>query len=477
MTLRDNLSSKLEGLTPVRRELRALREAQERLREELAAQQERTEEADRKHREEVQRLEGDRDKHRDERDELAEQLKSLQGSQAYRVGHAIVRVATFPLAAARAILSLAKRVVRGLARRVILPTGRVIARLARAVWRAVRGAGRVLARSGRAVKARLSKQAAQSAGPAQPAAPPADESRVISVPEGNQFLGPLTDGHATTMFLLWGLSEEEIDSLVDEVARLQMMQWDFKPLFVTDSDHWGPFQDHSYWFEYVPPAEDWISHNSGGDWSQFVSERVDSIVEMYAPNRIVVYEDSAKRGALRHGVLNGVISAGEPVVEVTTTGKLQPPQGNGDRLRAAAGHSQLAQRLRGVDRAQPVRVAPPPDREQRQRPHQVRRLRRAKRALKLARPRPQQARVDLGPQRALSQAVPVALEGHPRRRSLRLSPPSADRVVGRGQRADAGVGELEDSPVERAVELCPGLDLEGRASDPVIAERRQHRGA
>ena len=148
---------------------------------------------------------------------------------------------------------------------------------------------------------------------------------MIDVPQGNEFLGPLTDGHATTMFLLWGLSAEEIESLVEEVARLQLMQWDFKPLFVTDSDHWDAFQEHSYWFEYVPPAEDWISHNSGGDWSQFVSERIDSIIETYSPDRIVVYEDADKRGALKRGVLNGVISAGEPVVEMTTTAKLQPP--------------------------------------------------------------------------------------------------------------------------------------------------------
>ena len=338
MSLRETVGSKLEGLTPVRRELRALREAHERLREELVAQQKKAEEVEAKHSQELQRLAGARDKYRIERDQVTQQLESVQQSQSFRVGHAIVRVARFPMVAFRALASLAVRIARGLSRRVVRPAGRAVIRAVRAVWSALRSfpprVGRLLARGGRAAKRRVPKRApapasksAPASQPVQAAAPAAEDDRVMSVPQGNDFLGPLTDGHATTMFLLWGLPDEEVDSLVEEVARLQLMQWDFKPLFVTDSDHWDSFQEHGYWFEYIPPAEDWISHNDGGDWMQFVSERVDSIVEAYAPDRIVVYEDSEKRGALRRGVLNGVISAGEPVVEATTTAKLQPPSG------------------------------------------------------------------------------------------------------------------------------------------------------
>jgi hypothetical protein len=334
--LREVVGSRLEGLTPVRRELRALREAHERLREELASQQERAEQLEQKHREEVRRLEGARDKYRVERDQVTQQLTSVQESQSFKVGHAIVRVARFPLVAVRALVRLARRIVRGLLNRVIRPSARGVARAVRAVASFLGSLpsrlARLAKRSGRAAKARIPKPKPapkpSAAKPAAAGASKADEDRVISVPQGNDFLGPLTDGHATTMFLLWGLSDEEIDSLVDEVARLQLMQWDFKPLFVTDSDHWGSFQEHGYWFEFVPPSEDWISHNSGGDWMQFVSERIDSIIETYSPDRIVVYEDASKRGALRRGVLNGVISAGEPVVEMTTTAKLQQP-GNG----------------------------------------------------------------------------------------------------------------------------------------------------
>ena len=345
MSFRDELNSRLGGLTPVRRELRALRQAHERLRDELAAQQERTEESERKHRETIRRLEGARDKYRVERDQAREQVKSVEASRSFRVGHAIVRVTSFPVLAVRAVASFVVRIARGLSRRVIRPAARAVARAAKAVWTRLRALARrvriLLWRAKRAAGAPLRKET-EAGQPAKADAPAPEDTRVISVPQGNEFLGPLTDGHATTMFLLWGLSEDEIDSIVDEVARLQMMQWDFKPLFVTDSDHWGSFQEHGYWFEYVPPAEDWLSHNSGGDWSQFVSERVDSIVELYSPNRIVVYEDTAKRGALRHGVLNGVISAGEPVLEKTMTGKKLAPPTNGagsEKQRAASSSS------------------------------------------------------------------------------------------------------------------------------------------
>ena len=138
MSLRDTVGSRLEGLTPVRRELRALREAHERLREELVAQQQRAEEVTEEHREEVRRLEAARDKLGAERDQLTEKLESVLQSQSFRVGHALALCARFPLVAVRAVASFVARVARGLLRRVIRPTGRAIVRAARALWAALR---------------------------------------------------------------------------------------------------------------------------------------------------------------------------------------------------------------------------------------------------------------------------------------------------------------------------------------------------
>jgi hypothetical protein len=109
------------------------------------------------------------------------------------------------------------------------------------------------------------------------------------------------------MFLAWGLDGDALGSLVAEVARLQLMLRDFKPLFVTDSDSWSDFQHYGYWFEYIPPTDEWTRHNERTDWPGYVSERIGSIIETYKPARVVVYEGGPVGEALRRGVLNSVV--------------------------------------------------------------------------------------------------------------------------------------------------------------------------
>ena len=135
------------------------------------------------------------------------------------------------------------------------------------------------------------------------------------IPEGLRLLGPLNDKHCTTMFVVWGYSPDELDSLTDEIARLQLMLRDFKPLFVTDSDHWSAFQRHGYWFEYIPPAKDWTDHLKSTEWPAYVSRRMDSIIATYGPDRIVVYDDGKDRDALKSGVLNQIVAARRVGVE------------------------------------------------------------------------------------------------------------------------------------------------------------------
>jgi hypothetical protein len=137
---------------------------------------------------------------------------------------------------------------------------------------------------------------------------PSEQQR-FPIPEGRRLLGPLNDKHCRTMFVVWGYSPDELDSLTDEIARLQLMLRDFKPLFVTDSDHWSAFQRHGYWFEYIPPAEDWTDHLERTEWPAYVSRRMDSIIATYRPDRIVVYDDGKDRDALKSGVLNQIVAA------------------------------------------------------------------------------------------------------------------------------------------------------------------------
>jgi len=293
------ISSDLERLPLLTEELHSMREAEQRVRE-LAAQRRRAEEREAELNKKVKDLTKARNKARADRDKLATQLESLQNSQSFKIGHAIVQVARFPMNALRALRRGARR---------LLPSGRDVPQLQSAAAKARKGGG---------------SKSAKAARPKKKAAAP-----TLSIPAETPFMGPLNEGHSTTMFLIWGFSGDELASLVADVARLQMMKRDFNPLFVTDADTWSPFQEHGYWFEYIPSAEEWMEHNPDTGWSEFVAERIDSIVATYAPDRIVVYEDTNKREALKRGVLNGVVSTQRIAIEEPAKATLAPAASSG----------------------------------------------------------------------------------------------------------------------------------------------------
>ena len=193
-------------------------------------------------------------------EDLVAQLDALRESESFRVGHALVRAFRSPASALR-----------------------------RERGQRARG-GRLR----RAVSSLRAKPEAIDRGP-------------LPIPAGTRLLGPLNDKPSTTMFLAWGLSPQGLQSLTDDVARLQLMLRDFKPLFVTDSDFWTPFEHYGYWFEYIPPADEWIRHSEAIDWPRYVSERIGSIIDTYEPRGTIVYENGTTGEALRQGVLNSIV--------------------------------------------------------------------------------------------------------------------------------------------------------------------------
>jgi hypothetical protein len=294
-----SISSDLERLTLLTEELRAMRESERRLRDDLDDERKRAEEREAELNKKVKDLTKARNKARTESDKLSTQLENLQNSQSFKIGHAIVQVARFPMAALRSL----KRGTRRL-----LPSGREVPQLETAAAKKAR-------KSGGAKPAKAAKKKATAP--------------TLTIPAETPFMGPLNEGHSTTMFLIWGFSGDELANLVADVARLQMMKRDFNPLFVTDADTWAPFQEHGYWFEYIPSADEWMRHNPDTGWSEFVAERVDSIVATYAPDRIVVYEDTSKREALKRGVLDGVVGTRRIPVEESPKATLAPIPSSG----------------------------------------------------------------------------------------------------------------------------------------------------
>lgn len=196
--------------------------------------------------------------YREQAEALAAELEAITRSESFRVGHAIVRTLRAPFGRRR-------------------PRGG-------------RGDGRLR----RAVSSLLSGDRAPQREP-------------LAIPAGDHLLGPLNEKPSTAMFVLWAVDDDQLASLTAEVARLQLMLRDFKPLFVTDSDFWAPFSEYGYWFEHIPPFEQWSRHNDPTEWPGYVSERIGSIIATYEPARVVVYEGGPAGEALRRGVLNSVI--------------------------------------------------------------------------------------------------------------------------------------------------------------------------
>jgi hypothetical protein len=215
-----------------------------------------------------------------EAEELAAQLEAIRESESFRIGHAIVRFLRGP---------------RALRRRPWTRTPRKQGALRRAIA-SLRGREAAL------------------------------EREPLEIPPGNHLLGPLNNKHSTVMFIAWGLDQDKLATLIREVAQLQLMLRDFKPLFITDSDFWDPFFEYGYWFEYIPPFEEWTRSNDPIAWPDYVGERTASIMATYRPRRVVVYEGGPVGEVLRRGVLNSVIGRpGRP----TEKAALRPPQREG----------------------------------------------------------------------------------------------------------------------------------------------------
>src|SRR5262245_41259278 len=209
-----------------------------------------------------------------ELEDLADQLDAIQESESFRLGHAIVRWTRSPI-----------RAIRDLARP---------------------GKDR------------------RNAGSRQDREPRNVGRKAFPIPAGDRLLGPLNDGPRTTMFVVWGYRNDALDRIVGEVSRLQLMLRDFKPLFITDSDDWRAFRKRGYWFEYIPPADEWAHHAEASEWPDYAGERMDSIVATYMPDRIVVLEYGDSGRALRGGILNGVVGKRSAPVERV---KLLPNRG------------------------------------------------------------------------------------------------------------------------------------------------------
>jgi hypothetical protein len=141
--------------------------------------------------------------------------------------------------------------------------------------------------------------------------------------EGEQFLGPLSEGCTTTLVLAWGLTNDAFERLVHEIGRVQTMLRDFKPLFVTDSWQVDALRRSGYSFELIPSFTVWSRSNPSHKWVEFITCRMDRILQDYRPYRVVTFDGTQSFDAIRMGVMNRLLAGGGPHLE---PGAAKPPR-------------------------------------------------------------------------------------------------------------------------------------------------------
>lgn len=112
-----------------------------------------------------------------------------------------------------------------------------------------------------------------------------------------------------------GLGEEDVDRLVEEVARLQRDTAAFRPLLVLDRPAFAAARRHGYVLEVLLPEEGW---SGPGPWSDYLGTRLASLVDHYQLWHLAV-TDGPRLGPATVAMLTRLADRLPPDLRVTTT--------------------------------------------------------------------------------------------------------------------------------------------------------------
>lgn len=138
---------------------------------------------------------------------------------------------------------------------------------------------------------------------------PSSSSRArIHVPGGSVLPEGGTARLPVMLVVLLGLSDDEVDGWVEQVARSQMMTAAFKPLFVIDRDHFTRLRRYGYPFEFVLPYEDWVSVGDPSAWTGYVRDRLSGLDGLYRPATMVAATGPPPGDETRQAALDALLS-------------------------------------------------------------------------------------------------------------------------------------------------------------------------
>jgi hypothetical protein len=110
-----------------------------------------------------------------------------------------------------------------------------------------------------------------------------------------------------TLFVLWNEDGTVIERVLERVTRLQLALVDVEPIFVTDATDLEPFRRHGYAVDQVLGREAWSRRRPPHEWGAYVAERLDAVVTEHRPMAVIVLDDAAGLRTLDQGVLNPLL--------------------------------------------------------------------------------------------------------------------------------------------------------------------------
>ncbi len=114
----------------------------------------------------------------------------------------------------------------------------------------------------------------------------------------------------STLFIVWGAGEPQLEAQAARVERLQAVLVDLAPLFVVDSMAAEPLRRRGFPVEYLIPLSQWCEHRYAHDWGVYVTRRIAEVRRTHRPDAVVVLESDSSTSALDQGLVNPILRPG-----------------------------------------------------------------------------------------------------------------------------------------------------------------------
>lgn len=107
----------------------------------------------------------------------------------------------------------------------------------------------------------------------------AASNRATDLASGDLLVGLGTESVPVLVVVAFDTSPEILDTMVDEIARQQLLSAGFRPVFVLSSPDFHAPRRYGYVSEFVVPEKSWP--HSDRPWREYVQERLAAIITRY----------------------------------------------------------------------------------------------------------------------------------------------------------------------------------------------------